>query len=297
MIEEYLEAMRQRGYHHDTIAEGRRFLRKLSEYLQEVHSTKPLGATEEMIEGFVLDLKTKKTLGPKAISTVVGRIKKFYEFCQRRKVILKNPTLNLDPCPNFHPLRDIPDHSTIEVLLNSPDPLKPKGLRDRAIFELLYSSGIRGEELRNLKVSDVDLKDQTVTVTRGKGGKGRVVPIGQEASRWIGEYLERTRPLFLNHLPDNLFLTPNGRSLYRGSFQDVFRPYKRKYPKLSSITPHLLRHACAIGMLRGGAPIHMVQKMLGHKLPSTTQIYTRLYPKDLKEAHEKFHPREKQKED
>lgn len=293
MMDAYLEAMRLRGYHPDTIAEGKRFLKRLSEYLERVYSTKPLEATEEMIEGFVLHLKT--TLGPKAVSNAVGCIRRFYGFCHKEGAILGDPTLNLEPCPDYHALRDVPDHLTVELLLNAPDTTTPKGLRDRAIFELLYSSGLRGEELRNLKVSDVDLKNQTVKVTLGKGGKGRIVPIGKEASRWIGEYLDKARPFFLSPLPDSLFLTPNGRSLYQGSFQNILRPYKRKYPKLSFLSAHLLRHACALGMLRGGAPIHMVQKLLGHKLPSTTQTYTRLYPKDLKSAHQKHHPREKQK--
>jgi integrase/recombinase XerD len=293
MIDEYLEAMRLRGYHPDTIAEGRRFLGKLSGYLRETHQAKPLDAQEEMIEGFVLHLKSY--LGPKAVSNAVGRIKRFYDFCHRQGAILQNPTVNLAPCPDYHPLRSIPDHSTVEVLLNAPDTSNPKGLRDRAMLELFYSTGLRNEELRNLKISDVDLKSQTVRVACGKGGKGRTVPLGKEAARWVQEYLDRARQLLLHQLPDSLFLTTRGRSLYRVCFKDILRPYKKRYPELSSITPHVLRHACALGMLRGGAPIHMVQKMLGHKLPSTTQIYTRLYPKDLKEAHRKFHPREKQK--
>jgi integrase/recombinase XerD len=201
---------------------------------------------------------------------------------------------SLDPVPRFdREPRHVPDEKMILNLLSQPDEHTYHGIRDKAVLELLYSTGVRSKELLLLKVQDIDLKDSSLMILNGKGGRQRMVPFGKSAALALEKYLEVTRPHYLkNPNLDILFLSKLGGPLKEWGLYEIIKRYGAKSGHTKGMTAHTLRHACALHMLKGGAPIEAVQELLGHKRLSTTQIYTTLLPQDLKAVHEKFHPRE-----
>jgi len=186
-------------------------------------------------------------------------------------------------------MRYIPTETEISEMLNKPLTVTLRGLRDKAILELLYSSALRRSELTGLNLDHVNLKDQTVCIVKGKGDKDRFLPMTQKASDAIKAYLEKGRPLY-NRNPSNkaLFLSEWGKRLSSHRINDIVHEYASFNPK---ITPHSVRHATATHMLKRGAGIMYVKHLLGHSSAKTTEIYTHLYPKDLIQIYERFHPR------
>jgi integrase/recombinase XerD len=165
-------------------------------------------------------------------------------------------------------------------------------IRDRAIMETLYSSGIRLNELVQLTVHDVDLKDKVLHIRKGKGNRQRVVPIGKNAATYLQEYLENIRPRYArkNKQQRRLFLTDQGRPVTGNSIRTSLFHYKKAAGITKTASPHSFRRSCATHLLQQGADIRYVQKLLGHRHIRTTQIYTRVYPIDLKETHTRTHP-------
>ena len=184
-----------------------------------------------------------------------------------------------------------PTEEEVLALLNKPDIRTLKGIRDQAILELLYASGLRRRELVDLNVDSINIQDQTVRVVKGKGNKDRFIPITKKAAQALSLYLQKARPMY-NRNPNNkaLFLADyGGTRLCAAMITSIIRQYALTInPKICTYS---LRHAVATHMLRRGADIIYIQKLLGHNQPSTTQIYTRLYPKDLIELYRRFHPR------
>ncbi len=221
-------------------------------------------------------------------------VKDFFGHLARRKQILFSPAQSLEIVypPKSIP-RDIPTEKEIEALLRASSRRTPDGLRDKALFELLYSTGIRRRELMRLHVQDVDLAEGLLTIRDGKGGKDRVVPVGRAACDALSQYL-RVRHRIPNghvtggHYSTILFLTKSG-PLKDPTLTVLVREYMRR-SNVRHTTCHVFRHACATHMLRGGADIRMVQELLGHARLTTTQLYTHVTPLDLKEAHRKHHP-------
>jgi integrase/recombinase XerD len=182
-----------------------------------------------------------------------------------------------------------------QKLLKAPDLDTHMGLRNRAILEVLYSTGLRNAELRKLKIEDINLQDGWLTVREGKGGKDRVVPLGKAALHFILFYMEKTRPALLKRKRSSiLFLNQYGKPMSHDSLNTLVKKTARLAGITRTITPHSLRHTCATLMLRGKADIRHIQEMLGHSSLSSTQIYTRVEIGDLKKVHAKCHPREKQ---
>lgn len=294
MIQQYIEFMRQKGYGPSAIEGAFRVLRQYDLYLNDNFYLKPTQVTEDHVENYILRLK--QTLSGGSLRLYLSRIRGFYRFLRQKGFMLYDPTQNLILLKKERLLKTVPSEKTLRYLLEQPDEHTYHGIRDRAILELMYSSGLRNQETRDLKIGDVDLKEGLVRVRLGKGGKGRTVPLGQKAVSFIEMYLLVTRPKYLKSPEeDSLFLSERGNPLPQTTINEMLSRYKKRSELTRSITPHTLRHACALHMLRGGAPIQTVQAILGHKRISTTQIYTRLDPKDLKIAHQKFHPRERQK--
>jgi len=183
----------------------------------------------------------------------------------------------------------VPTETEVLTLLNKPDIITLKGLRDKAMLEIMYSSALRRMEAVNLNIDHVNFEDRTVRVVKGKGNKDRIVPMSQKACDILRIYLEKGRPLY-NRYPQEkaLFLGELGKRLSTCSMHEIIKAYTAFNPKISC---HSLRHAAATHMLKRGANILYIQQFLGHNSPKTTQIYTRLYPKDLIEVYKKFHPR------
>lgn len=292
MIQEYLKFMKEKNYGHSALSGAAYILRRYDEYLDHHFYLKPTQVTEDHLEGYVLYLKQNLSRG--SLRLHLSRIRGFHRFSHQRGSMLYDPTQNLMPLKKEQLLKPVPSEKTLKYLLEQPDEHTYHGIRDAAILELMYSSGLRNQETRDLKMGDVDLKEELVTVRCGKGGKGRITPLGRKACDLIQKYLQVTRPKYLrSSSEDHLFLTERGGCLPEWFISGMLGRYKKHSELTRSMTPHSLRHACALHLLRGGAPIQTVQAILGHKRISTTQIYTRLDSKDLKKAHSKFHPREK----
>ena len=182
----------------------------------------------------------------------------------------------------------------VEKLLAAPDTTRPLGIRDRALLEVLYGTGIRVGELEQVHVADVDLAARTLTIRHGKGDTQRVVPLGTSASEWLTRYLDDVRPALCNRRPFErvLFVVVTGKRLAQPQTRAILRGYQRQCHLNKAVTPHALRHACATHLLQAGADIRLIQELLGHARLDSTAIYTRVMPLDLKAIHTRYHPRE-----
>lgn len=177
-------------------------------------------------------------------------------------------------------------------LLESPDIETPGGLRDRAMLETLYATGLRVTELVTLKVLHLSLNEGIVRVEMGKGGKDRLVPLGAEAVHWLEAYLKNSRSLLLGNRPsDDLFVTRRGSAMSRQAFWQLIKKYALLADINAPLSPHVLRHAFATHLLNHGADLRVVQLLLGHSDISTTQIYTHVARERLKALHAQHHPR------
>lgn len=219
----------------------------------------------------------------------------FFKWLTRQNVILYNPAGELElPRVEQRLPRSVLSPAEVQAVLEQPEVDHPTGIRDRAILETLYSTGIRRAELASLKVFDLDLERGTVMVRQGKGKKDRMVPIGEQAVAWTEKYLQDVRPGLVVEPDDGtLFLTSMGEPYYPSSLTRLVGGYVDRAELGKRGSCHLLRHACATAMLEGGADIRFIQEMLGHALLSTTQIYTRVAITKLKQIHAATHPTSK----
>jgi integrase/recombinase XerD len=215
----------------------------------------------------------------------------FYRFLVQEKILALDPAKLLDMPKTALRLPDVLTVDEVRRLLNSPDTRRPQGIRDSAMLEVLYASGLRVSELVHLKIQDIHLDAGFVRVL-GKGSKERIVPIGQYAREKVLFYLENARGrLVKNCSSPFLFTARAGRPMTRQGFWKQLRRYAGSAGILKKVTPHSLRHSFASHLLEGGADLRAVQLMLGHADIATTQIYTHVTKERLKQLHRKFHPR------
>lgn len=218
-------------------------------------------------------------------------IRGFYQFLTREKIISHDPARLIDLPKSGLALPDVLSQSQVQKLLETPDTKTPRGLRDSAMLEMLYAAGLRVSELIHLKLQDVNCEAGFVRVF-GKGAKERVVPFGQYARQKIETYIGSARPQLLKNHPSHfMFVARAGKPMTRQGFWKLLKKYGLKAGIGQKLTPHTLRHSFATHLLEGGADLRSVQIMLGHVDISTTQIYTHVSHKHLKEAHTRFHPR------
>lgn len=288
-IDEYLNYLTvEKGLSPNTLEA---YSRDIYRYLESLKEGKDLLSAEP--EDIFKYLKGLSERGLKTRSYVraLVALRGLYKYLLMEGHIKKSPTLKID-IPRFH--KKLPGVLTIEeveALLNAPDTKKVKGLRDKAMLELLYATGLRVSELLNLKVDSVNLEVGYI-ITLGKGSKERVIPMGEVARNWVKEYMERVRPSFLKDSSTPfVFLNPSGRRMSRQGFWKIVRGYARGLNIKKPITPHTLRHSFATHLLENGADLRAVQTMLGHADISTTQVYTHINRERLKEIHRQFHPR------
>ncbi len=233
-----------------------------------------------------------------ATSSVVKRleaIKKFYSVMHSEGLIEHDyASLVSAPKKRRSLPRHVPGEKDMLALLEAIRPSDPLTLRDRALFELLYATGLRSEEVRSVTLDNFDRTERTLFVT-GKGAKDRVVPVGDWVMPYLLEYLEVGRPKLIKPRDptDLIFVSKNGRQINVQNLGDLLRKYMKKAGLDMRISPHTLRHACATHLLKGGADIRYVQELLGHSDLSSTQIYTKIDISFLKQAHKKYHPRER----
>ena len=266
------------GLARNTIASYRTDLEQLAKFLRRKSLTQ---AGEADLFAFLAAAKGRASSAARRVST----LKRFYQYCVRERHVGADPTLKLDPpkrAPRFP--RSLSE-ADVEALLGAPDVATSLGLRDRAMLETLYATGLRVSELVALKTFEVNL-DANVIRVMGKGSKERLVPLGEEAAHWISRYLEQRKSS-----ANALFITGRGRGMTRQAFWHLIRRYGARAIPGKKLSPHVLRHAFATHLINHGADLRVVQLLLGHADISTTQIYTHVARERLKALHRRHHPR------
>ena len=278
----------EEGLARNTLESYRRDLSQFADWVEK-RGQDLLGITRGDLELYLAHKSPASK--PRSVSRLIASLRRFYRHQLREGAIKQDPTLQLDS-PKLP--RSLPKSLTeedVETLLNQPDASQILGLRDRAMLETLYATGLRVSELVNLKVSEVSLNEGVVRAT-GKGSKTRLVPLGEEALDWITRYIKEARPQILNgQLADSLFVTQRGEAMTRQMFWYLIKRHARQAGISKHISPHVLRHAFATHLLNHGADLRVVQMLLGHADISTTQIYTHVARERLKSLHAKHHPR------
>jgi len=240
----------------------------------------------------------RRGLSPRSISRALSALRGFYAFAVAAGDRADDPTRNLTPPKLWRALPKVLSQEEVEALIAAPDPTKPRGLRDRAMIELLYATGLRVSELVGLELPQLrgaggdGLREIDFLVAFGKGSKERVVPVGEEAAAWVLRYLREARPLLAageRHLA--VFVNRSGQAMSRQGFWKILRGYALAAGLRSAPSPHVLRHSFATHLLEHGADLRAVQMMLGHSDVSTTQIYTHIHQQRLKSLYDRFHPR------
>ena len=242
------------------------------------------------LELFVRELMTSG-LSPTSTARAVAATRGFYKFLRLNGSISSNPAEDLHSPRMFKSLPKFLSVEEVESLLKAPALDAPRGLRDKALIELLYATGLRVSELVGLRISDVRVEEGFLK-TVGKGSKERIVPIGDEAARWVGRYLSDGRAALVKKRDGPwLFLNSRGQRLSRVGFWKGLKAYGQKAGIRASLSPHVLRHSFATHLLDRGADLRAIQAMLGHADLSTTQIYTHVLEARLRLVYDRFHPR------
>ncbi|HHO75426.1 MAG TPA: site-specific tyrosine recombinase XerD [Deltaproteobacteria bacterium] len=233
---------------------------------------------------------TKRKLKTTSICRSLSTIRQFYRFLLDEGVVHADPTRDMASPKRGKYLPDILSMEEVESLLSSPNVSTPLGIRDKAMLEILYATGLRVTELVGLKINNLNM-NVGFLICLGKGNKERLVPMGETAQRWVGEYILTVRPSLVKASSDVLFCSNRGSAMTRQNFWYMIKRYAHTAGIFKSISPHVLRHSFATHLLAGGADLRSLQMMLGHADISTTQIYTHVTAVRLKEIHEKYHPR------
>jgi integrase/recombinase XerD len=273
-----------------TLAAYRRDLRAFGDWLEKERSREMKAVVQGDIEAYLAWRFAHKTQARSA-ARYTSSLKRFYRHLLRENLITSDPTVNLDSPKLPRSLPKSLTESEVESLLDVPDADTALGLRDRAMLEVLYATGLRVSELVGLGLTAVSLDAGVLRVT-GKGNKERLVPLGEEAVNWVGRYLKKSRPeLMEGKQCDQLFVTARGAAMTRQAFWYLIKRHARAAGLTRPLSPHTLRHAFATHLLNHGADLRVVQMLLGHADISTTQIYTHVARERLKKLHAAHHPR------
>jgi len=279
----------EEGLARNTLDSYRQDLEQFSAWVQKANEKSLLQVEQVDIQQYLaFRFPTSK---PRSISRLIASLRRLYRFALRENKISVDPTLQIESPKLPRSLPKSLSEDDVVALLNAPDLNDPIGLRDRAMLEILYASGLRVSELVGLKVTEVSLSEGVVRVT-GKGSKTRLVPMGEVAVDWISRYLNEGRPQILEkRLSDSMFVTQRGSAMTRQAFWYLIKRYALLAGINKHMSPHVLRHAFATHLLNHGADLRVVQMLLGHSDISTTQIYTHVARERLKQLHSVHHPR------
>lgn len=264
----------------------------LENFTEFIKDTSLLEVNREDIQNYLKNLK-ENSYATSTINRALSSLKQFYLFLLRQGYIEVNPLELIDAPKKDKTLPDVLSEKQVEALLDAPDTSKDFGLRDRAILEFMYATGVRVSELIDLSFKDMHLNLNFVTVV-GKGNKERFIPVGEEAIYWIERYLDEVRPIFSGKSKtkvNNIFLTNRGNAFTRQGIWKNIKKYAKQAGLDSDISPHILRHSFATHLLSNGCDLRMVQELLGHSDISTTQIYTHVSHERLQEVYRKHFPR------
>jgi integrase/recombinase XerD len=290
LIDEFCDGLwLEDGLARNTLDSYRRDLKQFAMWL-EPQGMDLLAADQSAIQGYLAHRFRTRARASTA-ARLLSALKRFYRNAIRQNRIQADPTLRIDTPKLPRPLPKTLTEADVESLLAAPALDQPLGLRDRAMLEMLYASGLRVSELVTLKVPQVS-RDMGVVRVLGKGSKERLVPLGEEALSWLERYLREARPLLLGaKTSDALFVTTRADAMTRQAFWHLLRRYAAQAGLNKAVSPHTLRHAFATHLLNHGADLRVVQLLLGHSDISTTQIYTHVARERMKQLHAKHHPR------
>jgi len=291
LLDEFLNHLTvEKGLSKNTIEAYSRDIIKYFTFLEKAN-VQPLKADSNHIVSFLSELK-KNGISARSYTRNLVALRMFYKFLLKKGSISAMPTANIDMPKLAKRLPQSLSVEEVERLVEAPEAKKPLGLRDKAMLETLYATGMRVSELVSVKLNDLNLQTGYI-VTYGKGSKERIVPIGETATAYITGYINSARPVLLKgRSSEHLFITARGKRLTRQTFWVIIK----KYALLAGIPinkakPHTIRHSFATHLLERGADLRAIQTMLGHADISTTQIYTHVRAERLKSIHKKSHPR------
>jgi integrase/recombinase XerD len=291
-IAEFKNQLKARGYAESTMENYRKNLDMFTRFLND----REIKDIREINHSVLLEYQERLMSEPSAMETKAIRIravKRLFEYLSETHKLLINPAEGIvETCRKNRKIGTVLTVDEVKSLLAQPNLSLKTHIRDRTIMEVLYSTGIRLDELINLEVYHVDLKDKVLYIRKGKGGKQRVVPLGKNAAQYLREYLEKIRPYYARKNPKErrVFLLNTGVAMNPSSIRAFIRTYRIAAGIKKPVAPHALRRTCATHLLQQGADIRYIQKLLGHSHLSTTQLYTKVMPVEVKETHDRTHP-------
>ncbi len=291
MIDRYIVYLRDvRRMSSNTVESYARDLAALGHFAEQ-RKTSVEALTRRDLEAFARALMTQG-LSPRSVARTIACVRGFYRFLALERKLEQSPAADLRAPRAWPALPKFLALEEVDRLLEQPDVSTPRGLRDKALLELLYASGMRVSELVGLKPGDLKLDEGYLTCI-GKGDKERIVPMGHQAADWVRRYMREGRPQLLHQRKSSwLFVNArDGGSLSRVGFWKVLKAYGLKAGITRAISPHVLRHSFATHLLERGADLRAIQVMLGHADLSTTQIYTHVLEARLRAVYDKYHPR------
>jgi integrase/recombinase XerD len=289
-LDEYLDHLRvERRLASHTLESYARDLGALAEFAAGA-GCRLEGLDRHQLEAFVRRQLTRG-LSPRSVARLVAAVRGFYRFLAVERRLERNPADDLRPPRAWPALPRFLSVEEVERLIEQPDVSTPLGLRDRAMIELLYATGMRVSELVGIRPSDLHLDEQYLTCV-GKGRKERLIPVGEQAAAWLRRYHREARPQLLKGRSSaRVFLNARGGSFSRVGFWKVLKAHGGRAGLSRTLSPHVLRHSFATHLLEHGADLRAIQMMLGHADLSTTQIYTHVLESRLRAVYDRFHPR------
>lgn len=291
-LKEYLTVLRfEKNLSDNTLKSYENDIKKILFFFEE-GNINDLNDVDAGLISKYFERQRKEGIDSSTVARYMSSIKGFWNYLLSNNYVEKNPTEKLASVKKSRTLPVVLSFDEVEKILSCPDTKDLFGLRDKAILELFYSSGLRVSELTNLKLSDLFFDEEIIRVF-GKGSKERIVPVGSSAIKWINEYLKSSRPYLTKKTKSEnyIFLNRRGSKLSRMWIWKIFNQYSKEAGIKKEIHPHTFRHSFATHLLEGGADLRAVQEMLGHADISTTQIYTHVDREYIKQVHRDHHPR------
>ncbi|MEO8277267.1 MAG: site-specific tyrosine recombinase XerD [Thermoanaerobaculia bacterium] len=279
----------ERGLSPHTVSAYRSDLLQFGVWLERAKGKDLVHADAASIATYVRWLHGEER-SPRSVRRALASMRGFYRDLIEAGDRTDDPVATLEPPRLFRRLPKVLSEAEVELLLAAPDVATAAGLRDKAMLELIYATGLRVSELVGLRLPQIDLKGGYL-LAFGKGSKERVVPVGEEAERWIGRYLTELRPRLASGRHDAVFVNLRGAPMTRQGFWKILRAWGRRAGIERPISPHVLRHSFATHLLEHGADLRAVQEMLGHADIATTEIYTHIHQERLRGTYDRFHPR------
>jgi integrase/recombinase XerD len=290
LVDAFLDALwAERGLSPNTLQGYRQDLLKLATWLQARSIALPAARRDQLLDFLAAEVRAGRS--PRSLARYLSGFRQYYRWLVRERQLQEDPTALIESPKLGRGLPKSISEAQVEQLLQAPDTATPLGLRDRAMLELMYATGLRVSELTQLGLGSLNLNQGVVRVL-GKGDKERLVPLGEEAQTWMREWLQQGRPGLMGQATaPEVFVSARKAGLTRQAFWHMVRRHARTAGIQAAISPHGLRHSFATHLLNHGADLRVLQLLLGHSDLSTTQIYTHVAREGLKRLHEQHHPR------